>query len=141
MEGDVPLTLIGEAVFARFLSALKEERTAASQILQGPRPNFSGNEKAFLKDIEQALYASKIVSYAQGYALLGMAAATYNWDLDFGALALIWRGGCIISSAFLAKINKAFAQNGSLANLLLDPFFKDKVAAAQDSWRRVCAAA
>ncbi len=141
LDEGVPLTLIGEAVFSRFLSALKEERVAASKVLKGPKINFTGDKKEFIEDIRQALYASKIVSYAQGYALMRMAADTYNWDLDYGQIALIWRGGCIIRSAFLGKIKDAFDKNNELANLLLDPFFHEKIMNSQQSWRRVCAAA
>ncbi|NLL42056.1 MAG: decarboxylating NADP(+)-dependent phosphogluconate dehydrogenase [Firmicutes bacterium] len=141
LEEGVPLTLIAEAVYSRCLSAMKDERVAASQVLTGPQANFSGDREAFIEDIRQALYASKIVSYAQGYTLLRAAAESCGWDLNYGDIALMWRGGCIIRSAFLGDIKKAFDQNHGLANLLLDPFFKDKVTAAQESWRRVCAAA
>jgi 6-phosphogluconate dehydrogenase len=137
----VPLTLIGEAVYSRFLSAMKEERVAASKVLTGPAPTFSGDREAFIEDIRQALYVSKIVSYAQGYALMRAAAKSYGWDLNYGDIALMWRGGCIIRSAFLDDIKSAFDQNPELANLLLDPFFKAKVTAAQESWRKVCATA
>jgi len=132
-----PLTLIGEAVFARCLSALKEERVAASKVLSGPKPKFSGDKKAFLDDLRQALYASKIVSYAQGYQLMRAAAAQYKWNLNYGGIALMWRGGCIIRSVFLGKIKDAFTKNPKLTNLLLDPFFKDAVEKAQAAWRRV----
>lgn len=141
LDEGVPLTLIGEAVYSRFLSALKDERVAASKVLEGPKSSFSGDNKAFIEDIRQALYASKIVSYAQGYALMRAAAESHGWDLNYGGIALMWRGGCIIRSAFLADIKKAFDQNPHLANLLLDPFFKEKIAQAQESWRKVCAAA
>ena len=141
LEEGVPLTLIAEAVYSRCLSAMKDERVAASQVLTGPQANFSGDREDFIEDIRQALYASKIVSYAQGYTLLRAAAESCGWDLNYGDIALMWRGGCIIRSAFLGDIKKAFDQNHGLANLLLDPFFKDKVTAAQESWRRVCAAA
>jgi len=137
----IPLTLIGEAVFARCLSALKDERVAASKVLSGPAPAFNGDRKAFLEDIKNALYASKIVSYAQGYTLLREAAQEYGWNLNYGNIALLWRGGCIIRSVFLAKIKTAFDTQPDLANLLLDPFFKDKVDAAQAGWRRVVATA
>ncbi|MGB2806866.1 MAG: decarboxylating NADP(+)-dependent phosphogluconate dehydrogenase [Sedimentisphaerales bacterium] len=132
-----PLTLIGEAVFARCLSALKEERVAASKVLTGPKPDFTGDNKAFVDDLRQALYASKIVSYAQGYQLMRAAAKEYNWNLNYGGIALMWRGGCIIRSAFLGKIKEAFDKNPKLENLLLDPFFKDAVDKAQSSWRHV----
>ncbi len=132
-----PLTLIGEAVFARCLSALKEERVKASKALSGPKPKFSGDKKAFVNDLRQALYASKIVSYAQGYQLMRAAAAEHNWNLNYGGIALMWRGGCIIRSAFLGKIKEAFDKNADLSNLLLDPFFKAAVEKAQPAWRNV----
>ncbi len=132
-----PLTLIAEAVFARCLSALKEKRVAASKVLSGPKPEFTGEKDAFINDLRQALYASKIVSYAQGYQLMRAAAAEYKWNLNYGGVALMWRGGCIIRSVFLGKIKDAFDKNPDLDNLLLDPFFKDAVEKAQASWRRV----
>jgi 6-phosphogluconate dehydrogenase len=132
-----PLTLIGEAVFARCLSALKEERVAASKVLSGPKPKFSGDKKSFINDLRQALYASKIVSYAQGYQLMRAAAAEHKWNLNYGGIALMWRGGCIIRSIFLGKIKEAFDKNPDLTNLLLDPFFKDAVEKAQPAWRNV----
>ena len=141
MDVGQPLTLIGEAVFARCLSALKDERVAASKILAGPRPKFSGNKKTFVKDLSQALYASKIVSYAQGYQLMRGAAKEYNWNLNYGGIALMWRGGCIIRSVFLGKIREAFEKNPDLVNLLLDPFFRTAMDTAQKSWRRVVTAA
>ncbi len=137
----IPLTLIGESVFARCLSALKEERVDASKALSGPKPSFTGDKAAFIEDIKSALYASKIVSYAQGYTLLREAASEYNWTLNYGGIALLWRGGCIIRSVFLGNIKEAFDKNPGLANLLLDPFFKEKVEAAQQGWRRVVSAA
>ncbi len=141
LDEGVPLTLIGEAVFARCLSAMKDERVAAAKVLSGPKPQFEGDKKAFINDIKNALYASKIVSYAQGYTLMRAAAKTYNWNLNYGGIALMWRGGCIIRSVFLGKIKEAFDQNSELSNLLLDPFFKETVESAQAGWRRVCAAA
>jgi len=132
-----PLTLIGEAVFARCLSALKEERVAASKVLKGPRTKFKGDKDKFIEDLRKALYASKIVSYAQGYQLMRAAAKEYNWNLNYGGIALMWRGGCIIRSVFLGKIKKAFDKNRNLDNLLLDPFFKRAVKKSQISWRRV----
>jgi len=132
-----PLTLIGEAVFARCLSALKEERVKAAKALKGPRGSFRGDKKKFLDDLRQALYASKIVSYAQGYQLMRAAAAEYKWNLNYGGIALMWRGGCIIRSVFLGKIKEAFVKKPKLENLLLDPFFKKAVRQAQRSWRRV----
>jgi 6-phosphogluconate dehydrogenase len=137
----IPLTLIGEAVFARCLSAMKEQRVVASKILKGPQPKFEGDRKTFIDDIEKALYASKIVSYAQGFTLMRAAAETYGWNLNYGGIALMWRGGCIIRSVFLGKIKEAYDNNPGLSNLLLDPFFKNKVEEAQDSWRRVISAA
>ena len=132
-----PLTLIGEAVFARCLSALKEERAAASEVLTGPKPQFASDKKTFINDLRQALYASKIVSYAQGYQLMRAAAQEHNWNLNYGGIALMWRGGCIIRSVFLGKIKEAFDRNPKLENLLLDPFFKEAVKKAQPAWRRV----
>ncbi|MCF7837747.1 MAG: decarboxylating NADP(+)-dependent phosphogluconate dehydrogenase, partial [Candidatus Marinimicrobia bacterium] len=132
-----PLTLIGEAVFARCLSALKDERVAASKELTGPGAEFSGDRKALLDDLRQALYASKIVSYAQGYQLMRAAAAEYKWNLNNGGIALMWRGGCIIRSVFLGDIKKAFDRDPELVNLLVDPFFKEAVSKAAASWRRV----
>jgi 6-phosphogluconate dehydrogenase len=136
-----PLTLIGEAVFARCLSALKEERVKAAKTLKGPRAKFRGDKEKFLDDLRQALYASKIVSYAQGYQLMRAAAAEYKWNLNYGGIALMWRGGCIIRSVFLGKIKEAFVKKPKLENLLLDPFFKKAVRQAQRSWRRVVMAA
>ncbi len=136
----IPLTLIGEAVFARCLSAIKEERVAASKILSGPTPKFEGDRKAFIEDLKNALYASKMVSYAQGYALMSAAAEEYGWKLNYGGIALMWRGGCIIRSVFLNKIKDAYDTDPGLKNLLLDPFFKEKIVASQASWRRVVAA-
>lgn len=133
----VPLTLIAESVFARCLSAQKDERVIASKELSGPTPSFTGDKAAFINDLKNALYASKIVSYAQGYLLMREAAKEYNWNLNYGGIALMWRGGCIIRSVFLGEIKKAFDKNPELTNLLLDPFFKEKVTEAQDSWRRV----
>lgn len=137
----IPLTLISEAVYARCLSAIKEERVEASKVLHGPASAISGDRTAFLRDLEQALYASKIVSYAQGFTLLRAAAEEFTWKLNYGSIALLWRGGCIIRSAFLEKIKDAFDRNPGLANLLLDPFFKGKIEASQAAWRRVIAAA
>jgi len=137
----IPLTLIGEAVFARCLSAQKKERVIASKQLTGPKPAFTGDKAAFINDLKNALYASKIVSYAQGYLLMREAAKEYKWNLNNGGIALMWRGGCIIRSVFLGKIKEAFDKNPDLTNLLLDPFFKETVISAQDSWRRVVTAA
>jgi 6-phosphogluconate dehydrogenase len=131
----IPLTLIGEAVFSRCLSAIKEERVAASKVIHGPKPAFKGDKKQALKDLHDALYASKVVSYAQGYALMAAAAKEYGWNLNYGGIALMWRGGCIIRSVFLGKIKEAFDKNHNLTNLMLDPFFKEIVEKAQSGWR------
>ncbi len=139
LDEGMPLTLIGEAVFARCLSAMKEERVAASKVLKGPKAAFKGDKKQMIKDLQEALYASKIVSYAQGYQLMQSAAKTYGWKLNYGGIALMWRGGCIIRSAFLGKIKSAFDSNPDLDNLMLDPFFKQAVTKAQAAWRRVIA--
>jgi 6-phosphogluconate dehydrogenase len=133
----VPVTLIGEAVFSRCLSALKEERVAASKVLNGPEPQFSGDKKAFIEDIRKALLASKIISYAQGYMLMREAAKEYGWKLNYGGIALMWRGGCIIRSVFLGKIKDAFDKNPALHNLLLDDYFKKLIDKCMDSWRKV----
>jgi 6-phosphogluconate dehydrogenase len=137
----IPLTLIGESVFARCLSAQKELRVAASKALVGPKPAFTGDRKQFIADLKSALYGAKIISYAQGYNLMMEAAKEYKWNLNYGGIALMWRGGCIIRSAFLGDIKKAFDAEPALPNLLLAPFFKEKVENAQAGWRRVCAAA
>jgi 6-phosphogluconate dehydrogenase len=136
-----PLTLIGEAVFARCLSALKEERVSASKVLKGPDSKFEGDPGALVEDLEQALYASKIVSYAQGYQLMRAISDEKEWELNYGAIALMWRGGCIIRSAFLGNIREAFQSDPGLTNLLLDPFFESAVENAQSAWRRVVATA
>lgn len=137
LDEGMPLTLIGEAVFARCLSALKDERVKASKLLSGPEIKFKGAKAKLLEDLEEALYASKIISYAQGYQLMQAAAKSYGWNLNNGGIALMWRGGCIIRSVFLGKIKEAFDINPKLENLLLDPFFKDAVINAQEAWRRV----
>ena len=141
LDEGVPLTLIAEAVFARCLSAQKDERVAASKVLSGPVPSFTGDRGAFIEDIRQALFAAKIVSYAQGYALMRSAAKTYDWNLNYGGIALMWRGGCIIRSVFLGKIKEAYDNDPQLENLMLAPYFRDVLERAQLSWRRVCAAA
>ncbi len=135
-----PLTLIGEAVYGRTLSALKDERVEASKVLSGPKPKFEGNKKEFIEDLRKALYAAKMVSYTQGYILMKYAAQEYNWNLNYGGIALMWRGGCIIRSIFLGKIKEAFDKNPKLSNLLLDPFFKEKIESSQESWRKVISA-
>jgi 6-phosphogluconate dehydrogenase len=137
LDSGQPLTLIGEAVFGRCLSALKNERVKASQVLKGPKTQFKGDKAKFIDDLRKALYASKIISYAQGYQLMRAAAKEYGWNLNYGGVALMWRGGCIIRSVFLGEIKKAFDKNPNLENLLLDPFFKKAMAKAQASWRRV----
>jgi len=136
----VPLTMISEAVFARCLSAAKEERVAASKLLRGPTLSFQGDKQAFLDDLEKALYAAKIVSYTQGYVLLKAAAEEFHWDLNYGGIAMLWRGGCIIRSVFLGRIKEAFDRNPALANLLLDSFFGERIASSQEAWRRVVSA-
>ena len=141
LELGVPVTLIGEAVFARCLSAMKEDRVAASKILSGPPFQFSGDRKAFVEDVRQALLASKLVSYAQGFMLLAEAAKQYKWNLNYGGIALVWRAGCIIRSAFLGKIKEAFDRNPKLVNLLLDDYFHGVIERCQASWRRVVAQA
>jgi len=145
LDMGVPLTLIAEAVLARFLSALKDERVAAAEVLRGPDASFEGGPDAsfegdivgFIDDLRQALYAAKIVSYAQGYMLMRAAAEAYGWNLNNGGIALMWRGGCIIRSAFLGKIKEAFDRDPNLRNLLLDPFFKEQIENTQAAWRRV----
>ena len=150
-----PVTAITEAVFARALSALKDERVAASRVLAGTRPSATADRPtaaavddepgldsaSFAEDVRRALYASKICSYAQGFQLLSMASAEYGWRLDFGAIALMWRGGCIIRAAFLDRIEAAWDETPDLANLLLAPYFRDAIADAQTAWRRVVATA
>lgn len=141
LDEGVPLTLIAEAVFSRCLSAAKDERVAASRLLAGPHIGSAGDKAGMPEDIRQALFASKIISYAQGYALLRAAAGTYGWALNYGEIALMWRGGCIIRSGFLGDIKRAFDRDPELANLMLDEFFRSRLAAAQEGWRRVCAQA
>ncbi len=137
LDQGIPLTLIGEAVFARALSALKDERVAASAALKGPAPAAIADRDAFLADLEEAVYASKIVSYTQGYMLMRAAAEAYKWNLNFGGIALMWRGGCIIRSVFLGKIKEAFDADPNLSNLLMAPYFREAVINAQAGWRRV----
>ncbi len=140
-ELGIPITLIAEAVYARCVSALKEERVAASQELEGPKAAITGDRAKFLEHLRQALYASKIVSYAQGYMLMRAAAKEYGWNLNYGGIALMWRGGCIIRSRFLGDIKHAFDMNPNLTNLLLDPFFKEAIQKCQSAWREVVATA
>jgi 6-phosphogluconate dehydrogenase len=137
----IPLTLISEAVFARCLSAQKEERLEASNVLHGPATKFAGDKQACINELAEALYAAKIVSYTQGFVLLKEAAKEFGWDLNYGGIALLWRGGCIIRSAFLGRIKEAFDGNRQLPNLLLDPFFKETLEKSQASWRRVVSTA
>jgi 6-phosphogluconate dehydrogenase len=136
LEQGIPLTLIVEAVFARSLSALKDERVAASKVLEGPSKNVK-LPKGFVRDLEKALYAAKITSYAQGYMLMQAAAKAYGWHLNYSGIAQMWSGGCIIRSKFLRDIRKAYEQDPHLQNLLLTPFFSKQIQAAQTSWRRV----
>ncbi len=137
----MPVTLIGEAVFARALSSLKADRVRASGALSGPTVSFDGDKQAFIADVMRALYASKIVSYAQGYMLLREASNEYRWNLNFGSIALMWRGGCIIRSRFLGDIKKAFDKNPELENLLLDDFFRKVIDESQSGWRKTIATA
>ena len=137
----IPLTLISEAVYARCLSAMKDERVEASKILSGPKKKFTVDKKTFIDDLEKALYASKIISYTQGYILMRAAAEEFKWDLNYGRIAQLWRGGCIIRSVFLDRIKEAFDRNPELSNLLLDPFFKETIDKTQKSWRRVISTA
>ena len=137
LEFGIPMNLITESVLARSLSALKEQRVMASAILEGPQASFDGDRTAFLADLEQALYASKIVSYAQGYMLMRTASEDFKWDLNYGGIAQMWRGGCIIRSVFLDDIKRAYDSNPELVNLLFDPFFSGEIMHAQTGWRRV----
>jgi 6-phosphogluconate dehydrogenase len=141
LDEGTPLTLIGEAVFARCLSALKAERGAAAAALGGDTQRIAGDRAQYIDDLRQALFASKIVSYAQGYQLLRAAAQSHRWNLNFGGIALTWRGGCIIRSAFLGEIKNAFDRDPALVNLLLDPWFREAITSRQAAWRRVVAAA
>ena len=136
-----PVTAITEAVFARALSFLKDERVAAAKVLKGPDATFDGDREAFVEDVRQALYAAKICSYAQGYQLLHLAAVEYGWDLNYGSIALMWRGGCIIRAQFLGRIKEAFDADPTLANLLLAPYFSEQIENAQAAWRRIVATA
>ena len=141
LELGVPVTLIAEAVYARCLSALKDERVTASKLLKGSQAVFQGDRQAFVEDIRKALLASKIVSYAQGFMLMREAAREYGWNLNYGGVALMWRGGCIIRSVFLGKIKQAYDRNPALSNLLLDDYFRGIMESCQPSWRRVVAKA
>lgn len=139
LEEGVPLTLIGEAVYSRMLSAMKEQRLVASEVYERKIKPFEGDKIDFLNKMKDALYSAKIVSYTQGFNLLLEAAKTYGWKLNYGNIALMWRGGCIIRSAFLGKIKQAFDQNPELSNLLLDPYFKQNIQARLDHWRTAVA--
>jgi 6-phosphogluconate dehydrogenase len=141
LDAGVPLTMIAEAVFSRSLSAQKSDRVEASKHLTGPALSFNDDKKTFLEDLRNALYASKIISYAQGYVLMKTAANEFGWKLNYGGIALMWRGGCIIRSVFLGNIKQAYDKNPDLPNLLLDPFFNNKLKNAQSGWRRVVSAA
>jgi 6-phosphogluconate dehydrogenase len=145
-ELGIPITLMAEAVYARCVSALKEERVKAARKLKGPRPAIGAAKKeaakkAFIEDIRSALYASKIVSYAQGYMLMRAAAKEYGWHLNYGGIALMWRGGCIIRSRFLGKIKEAYDKNPKLLNLMLDDYFRGEIKKCQKGWRNVVATA
>ncbi|MEW6307412.1 MAG: decarboxylating NADP(+)-dependent phosphogluconate dehydrogenase, partial [Verrucomicrobiota bacterium] len=143
----IPITLMAEAVYSRCVSALKEDRVKAARKLKGPRPALTSiaanaeKKKAFIEDIKSALYASKIVSYAQGYMLMRAAAAEYKWNLNYGGIALMWRGGCIIRSRFLGKIKEAYDKNPKLTNLMLDDYFRGEIKKAQKGWRKIVATA
>jgi 6-phosphogluconate dehydrogenase len=137
----VPAPTIAEAVFARCISAIKEERVAASKSLTGPAGKFLGDKEAFIQAIHDALYASKICSYAQGFQLMRAASQEYHWSLRYGEIAMIWRGGCIIRAHFLNRIKEAYDRKPDLANLLLDPYFKEIIDRSQPHWRKVVAMA
>jgi 6-phosphogluconate dehydrogenase len=141
LDMGVPAPTIAESVFARCLSAIKDERVAASKILKGPKKKYRGSKKALVAAIHDALYCSKICSYAQGFQLMREAQKEYKWKLNFGEIAQIWRGGCIIRAVFLQKITEAYQRNPGLANLLLDPYFNKTVKQAQENWRKVVALA
>src|SRR5277367_3499334 len=137
LDNGAPVTLIAEAVFARLISSLKDERVAASTVLAGPvDAKFTGDARQTIEDIRQALYASKIISYAHGYMLMKNVSDHNKWKLNLGGIALMWRGGCIIRSRFLGDIKAAYDRNPALTNLLLDPFFTEAIKKAQDGWRR-----
>jgi 6-phosphogluconate dehydrogenase len=141
LDEGVPLTLISEAVFARCLSARKDERVHAAEEFQRDIPAYEGDKEALIEALRQALYASKIISYAQGYTLMRAASETYHWKLNYGGIALMWRGGCIIRSAFLGKIKEAYDQNPDLSNLILDPYFKQTIQKLVPAWRKVVSTA
>jgi 6-phosphogluconate dehydrogenase len=141
LDMGIPAPTIAEAVFARCVSAIKDERVAASKILKGPAKKYRGSKTALVAAIRDALYCSKICSYAQGFQLMRAAQVEYKWKLNFGEIAKIWRGGCIIRAAFLQKITEAYARKPDLANLLLDPYFNKTFKGAQANWRKVIALA
>ncbi|MBE0700797.1 MAG: NADP-dependent phosphogluconate dehydrogenase, partial [Acholeplasmataceae bacterium] len=141
LDEGVPLTLITEAVYARFISSMKEERVAASKVYPRKNEQFVGDKKAFIEDIRKALYAAKIISYTQGYNLMKAAAKAYKWNLNYGSIAMIWREGCIIRSQFLNKIKDAYEKNPNLENMLLDAYFENTMKTLTDSWRKVVATA
>ena len=141
LDEGVPLTLIGEAVFSRCLSAMKDERVNAAKVFDRKIPEFKGDKAEMVEAIRQALFASKIISYAQGYTLMRTAAGHYGWNLNYGGIALMWRGGCIIRSVFLGKIKEAYDKNPELKNLILDPYFKKTIESLVPAWRKVAATA
>ncbi|MDX8430305.1 MAG: decarboxylating NADP(+)-dependent phosphogluconate dehydrogenase [Candidatus Algichlamydia australiensis] len=141
LELGMPVTLIGEAVFARCLSALKEERVEVESLYPKKRPSFSGDKAAFIEDVRLTLYAAKIISYTQGFVLMRAAAEEYGWNLNYGNIALMWRGGCIIRSKFLGDIKKAYDENPKLKSLLFNDFFKKEITKCEASWRRIVACA
>jgi 6-phosphogluconate dehydrogenase len=137
LDEAIPLTLITESVFSRVLSSMKDERILASRVLTGPAADFTPERNAFIDELEKALYAAKIISYTQGYQLMRAVARSHHWNLNYGGIASIWRGGCIIRSAFLGKIKEAFDRDPDLQNLLLDPFFSKTISDSQQSLRNV----
>jgi 6-phosphogluconate dehydrogenase len=137
LDMGVPLTLVTESVFSRVLSAMKDERVLACRILSGPQRHFSGHRKVFIEELGRALYAAKIISYAQGFQLMHAAAKEFGWKLNYAGIAHMWRGGCIIRSTFLVSIGEAFDSNPELVNLLLDPFFVKTILQAQQALRNV----
>lgn len=139
LDEGVPVTLISEAVFARYLSSMKSERTEASKELSGPYVEFKGETQEYIDRLRKALYCAKIISYAQGFSLMKIVSSNKKWDLDYGNIALMWRGGCIIRSAFLDKIKEAFDKRSDLTNLMLDPYFKNEILDCAESLRKVCA--
>jgi 6-phosphogluconate dehydrogenase len=136
LELGIPVTLIVESVFSRCLSSLKDERIEASKRIHGPEKAFQGGRDEFIEQVRQALYASKMISYAQGYMLMAEASKEYKWNLNFGGIALMWRGGCIIRSRFLGKIKEAYDKNPKLKNLLLDEYFNGEIHKVQQGWRK-----